>query len=649
MVRYLFTRYIAYIPFLLLLLLTSCEQKNREGWGKAKAFDRTAYDLSYDIFIEHFDDGVEKIPLLTHLADSMCMEDDYAVQFNGKMMKAQVAMLEDKTDEELDYYLQARDIARMNGNTNMYFSAYEVYCNRLLNVNTLKALIEAKKMIREADELRSVNGLKDGHRIIADLLLYHHNNGGSAIVEYLKVERLAKQIGSSEYYMFDLYMDMATAYIQMENYAEASKIMDKARSMPSFKEDYCRTSYYITYLAYIEKTGSAEEFNDIYKKYFLDSSIQNRYGQDEIDNWRVRWLVKTRRYKEAEAAIDSLADVESRYVRAHDLYKSMGQYDKALQSLEQLNTVRDSVRYQLNMSEIAEMGEQLNKAELKKVTDEARTERNYVLLLSAIVILVIVTVSVAIILYRQRQANRRLEVANEVKKKFIQNMSHELRTPINHVYGFAQLLQDEGMASDPVFRREAVAAIASGSESLTRMIEDIMEISELESVTDITLDDIIDVHALVNDVAVSVHIPEEKSDALQMVTEVNVPHGFSFRSKVDWVRHVLFNILTNAVKFTEQGSVTLSVEVGQRVQQTLLKHSELRFIVTDTGCGIPVEHREAIFDRFFKVDEFVPGTGLGLSVCRLMAHSLGGDVILDAQYQDNTETRGSRFIFVLPV
>lgn len=634
------------IGILALLLLASCGQKNNNGWGKPQPFDKEAYDASYDTFIEHFDDGVDKIPLLNHLADSMCAEENYAVQFNGEMIKAQVAMLQDKTSEELDCYLRARDLAKKNGHTNMYFSAYEVYCHRLLDINTMKALIEAKKMIKEADELGSINGLKDGHRVIADLLLYHHNNGGSAIVEYLKVERLAKQIGSSAYYMFDLYMDMATAYIQMENYADARKVLDNARKMPSFKEDYCRTSYYITYLSYIEKVGSAEEFNDIYRQYFLDSSIQNRYGQDEIDNWRVRWLIKTNRYKEAEAALDSLENLETRHVRAHDLYKSLGQYDKALISLEKLNIVRDSVRYQLNMSEIADMDAQLNKAELKKATDEARTERNIILLTSAVIILLLFTLAIVFFLYRQRQVNRRLQEANEVKKKFIQNMSHELRTPINHVYGFAQLLSNEEMADDAEFRKEAVAAIGNGSEMLTRMIEDIMEISELESATEVKLTDSINVHTLVGDVIKSVHVPEEKKTILQIITDIQVPENYAFRSKEEWVRHVLFNIISNAVKFTDSGTITVGVQVKDyAAERSLRKRSALQFIITDTGRGIPAEHREAIFDRFFKVDEFIPGTGLGLSVCRLIARRLGGDVILDTDYQGTTSAAGSRFIF----
>ena len=102
------------------------------------------------------------------------------------------------------------------------------------------------------------------------------------------------------------------------------------------------------------------------------------------------------------------------------------------------------------------------------------------------------------------------------------------------------------------------------------------------------------------------------------------------------LRQLLLNLLINAAKFTQEGRVDLSVEIDEEKQQ-------VRFSVTDTGCGIPLELQEKIFERFEKVHEYIQGTGLGLAICKMIAANLGGSLFVDPNY-----TGGARFVFIHP-
>jgi len=226
----------------------------------------------------------------------------------------------------------------------------------------------------------------------------------------------------------------------------------------------------------------------------------------------------------------------------------------------------------------------------------------------------------------------RAEAASKAKTSFIQSMTHEIRTPLNHISGFTQVLAMPDIELSAAERLEISRHIQEGTHHLTNILDDLIQLSDLESSTELPPAEdyypaLIVAQALeivrpsvMVDVALENHC--HVSDELQVST---YPH---------LIQTVLARLLDNAAKFTHLGSITLSLTQ---------EGDKLHFSVADTGPGIPADKREYIFERFTKLDNFAQGTGLGLSVARMIAERLGGTLTLDTGY-----TGGSKFDLVIP-
>ena len=237
---------------------------------------------------------------------------------------------------------------------------------------------------------------------------------------------------------------------------------------------------------------------------------------------------------------------------------------------------------------------------------------------------------------KKKQEEMRLKAEGAIRKKnlFLSNMSHEVRTPLNAIVGFSTLLaSEEDMGMDEAARKEAAEIIRVNSQQLLKLINDILDLSDFEE------DNIqfnikeYDAVKICNEVVETVKASYQLKVELRFDTELS---SLPLDTDDSRLRQVLINLLVNATKFTEKGSIVLKLEMAD--EQTAL------FSVTDTGCGIPVENRQKIFERFEKLNEFVQGTGLGLSICQLIVKYLGGRIWIDQQY-----VRGARFCFTHPL
>ena len=222
-----------------------------------------------------------------------------------------------------------------------------------------------------------------------------------------------------------------------------------------------------------------------------------------------------------------------------------------------------------------------------------------------------------------------------MKTMFIQNMSHEIRTPLNAIVGFSQLMLSPDIELDDDERQEFARTIRHNSELLTTLVGDIISLSELESGRyEIQLSDT-NVNGLCLLALKTVEHKRRRDVDLRF--ETNVDNSFVIKTDTRRVEQVLINYLTNAIKYTQKGSITLGCDYD-RDKKTVT------FSVTDTGQGIPLEKQKEIFERFSKLDNFHQGTGLGLNICNLIAEKLGGTVGVDSTY-----TGGARFLFTLNV
>ena len=234
---------------------------------------------------------------------------------------------------------------------------------------------------------------------------------------------------------------------------------------------------------------------------------------------------------------------------------------------------------------------------------------------------------------RQEAMKEKAVQAIQRKNMFLSNMSHEVRTPLNAIVGFSAVLTDEDESFDDESRREFSEIIKVNSFQLLKLINDILDFSDFEN-DNITFN--IRTHdavKLCNEVVETVMASRKLEVEMRFDTDLSV---LMLDTDDARLRQVLINLLVNATKFTEQGSIVLELKMADA--------GTALFSVTDTGCGIPPEKQHLIFERFEKLNDFVQGSGLGLSICQLIVKYMNGTLWVDSGY-----TRGARFCFTHPL
>ena len=226
-------------------------------------------------------------------------------------------------------------------------------------------------------------------------------------------------------------------------------------------------------------------------------------------------------------------------------------------------------------------------------------------------------------------ARDKAEELDRLKSAFLANMSHEIRTPLNAIVGFSSLLAETDSRSE---RQEYIKIVQENNELLLQLISDILDLSKIEAGTFNFVYTNVNVNETCAEIIKSMSMKVSKG--VELIFEEPFPECYLYTDKNRFTQ-VISNFINNALKFTQQGCITLGYEQ--------VSHQKIKFYVRDTGMGIPEEKQKSVFERFVKLNTFVQGTGLGLSICKSIVSQMGGEIGVDS-----TEGVGSCFWFTHP-
>ena len=328
----------------------------------------------------------------------------------------------------------------------------------------------------------------------------------------------------------------------------------------------------------------------------------------------------------------------------------MGRYDEAQRYFYQATLYNDSINSEKSLNHMQNLRVTYEREKARQAAQLMRAEQAgqrqfylIVILAMAVVVASVTTYLLLMHLHSRRNYIRnlqqknselqamheRLERSEMVKTLFIQNISHELRTPLNAISGFAQMLTvDELPVEDRILCSDH---IERNTRLLTRLVNDLLDLSTMQ--------------AGQMQLRTSAIVPQDICRSVAQQVTYLLPSCVALRldladeqillqSDEKRLSQILLNLLTNACQHTTQGCITLSLAADDQW---------VRFVVTDTGCGVPPDQAELIFERFGKVDRYRQGAGLGLYLCRCLSEAMGGHLYLDTSY-----TGGARFVLELP-
>lgn len=511
---------------------------------------------------------------------------------------------------------------------------YTQRCNEIVFLMNRQRIFEAYKMARKLSmELREQNLEKEmymAYNMLGHIYRFCGNKEGAKRCFYDVLQRM-ENAGYRES-MPPIYMNLVGVEMD-DNPEEAFRLIEEALKIARefapervFDIETRRTvSYYgmgdtLKFLEGYEayKAGEAEGLSSVNGR-----SLEVYYLalKGEID-------------KAAELAREQLGD-ES-YSTLATIYKNAGRWKEAYENLKQEYEKNDSVNSLLLTNSMRGLQD-----ELRLYDAERKVAKNRLITLGIVIILLTCLIAaMSYIVMSRRRHMRQLKRAYEhalesdrMKSAFIQNVSHEVRTPLNVINGFAQVIADPDSSFSPEESKKMSRIIQKNTDAITTLIGQMLELSQNEAGGEAAREDEVKVNSLLRDI-----IQEE---AGKMTSEVDV----RFETSIDddlvittnkaLLQRIVITLLNNAEKYTEQGYIALKASASDE---------QLTLTVEDTGCGIPVEEAEHVFDRFVKLDTFKVGIGLGLPLCRTLTARLGGNVHLDTDY-----TAGARFVVTLPI
>ena len=616
-------------------------------------------------------------PIVMQMSDTLFLmaeeQGDQRMQAVALCNKLDYYYYKNNQPDSINHYVEiVKDFAKKTNQPKYYYFAWS---KRLINYYIKQhqnniALYEANKMMQEAEQEQYMDGIANAYNVLSSI--YQLKRLYSLAIDSKKKEiEITLEYGLDKYNLSTTYSMLGGLYSLTGKTDEALECLNKSATCiySSTQEFY----YYVRLAQYYLLINDNAQAWDYLKK-AKDLSNAKKEVQKNLQEYAgvlKQYYIATKQYEKALEVQDHIISVyhqnDKNYIEdilnRAAIYYEMGDLSQAAQYYNKYYTLNDSAQISnenITAGEFAAMlgVERLN---LEKSELQQQMQQRDLANKQRIIIFLIALLSLGfIIFYREHLLNGRLRISQKqlseknnellcsqeelkyakeqaedgsrMKSEFIQNMSHEIRTPLNSIVGFSQILSSYFSDNDDT--KEYAHIIEQNSTSLLQLVNDVLDLSYLDGEREIPAQSIAEITGVCQTC-----IDQVRSKLKPDVQLIFTPEreNFTMQTNPDRISQILMNLLQNAAKFTQEGSVTLTYHIREEEKVIL-------FSVTDTGIGIPADKQEAVFERFTKLDSFVPGTGLGLSISRLIAEKMGGSLLIDSTY-----TTGCRFILTLPL
>ena len=550
---------------------------------------------------------------------------------------------------------------RKNNQWDNFYRTWQLKANTLSAQGKLQqALQETQHMLNDAKERNNKLGRAMAYKQIG--VIYLNMKQTEPAVEALQhYAELMKDEETDISSLSNIYYRMAKAYDYDKNYQQELKVTDDwlrfliekvgKQNKPEIRE--CYNSCYLRRAAAfigMKRLDEAKVALDTATHHarLINTSLSLHHSYKMLANYYLARgdASQALLYTDSVKLVTNEKDDHTDEVRAQSLIL-LGQSEEAARIYERLYHEKDSVFGHDARQHLDELNALFQIDELK--TEQQRTKFLY----TVIAALSIVLALLLLLFYgwrnsiKQKKINEQLRIANEqaivsskMKTEFIRNISHEIRTPLNIVSGFTQILTSPDMELPPISKRDIQERVTENTDRITKLVDRMLELSDINSETLIERTDQTNVLDIVSQAidysGIALHTRPGNADAaveFHSLENTKEATSIALLTNSRYAVHALAQLLENAVKFTQEGSITLSMSYTS---------SQVSFAVEDTGIGIPADQTERIFEEFVQLNEFADGTGIGLTVARSIAQRMGGNLWLDTNYSP-----GARFVLEL--
>lgn len=663
----------------LLLLLAGCTGK------KNKTRNRPLIDSLSSVFYDILgDDPVRALAFV----DSLEQEGIYSEPL-ANCRRAQVYSEKYQPRVSEMYVLRAlKDDQLKKEDPNKYYFAHNLLINAAHNMGNLeRELTYATKALKEAKADTS----KEAKTYAPDFLtlignsqfsLEHTDEGNESYEHAYKMyeEILADAKSFTWFYpAFMLTIDAVNDNVGKDSLLRAKSWLPrmqqsydklvKTADIPNYVKDECKAEMEGSMARYYAKAGQLKEADAHYQA-LLKTDYANTIAGRKTSSVYLRYVERWQDLLKAVNVSDSFYTANDSYQTIDylanilgtkfDAQMRLGQRDAALQTANRLVNLLDTVEEQTRKDDAAELAvvyetqeKEQKIAEQKAELLRQRTVATGIAVGLLLLFLIIYAINSRRHAQRLMEKNAQLEVANaraeessRMKSSFIRQISHEIRTPLNILSGFTQVVTTEGVELDEATRKDINRQMIENTDRITGLVNKMLELSDANSKTAIERNDQVspvEIAALAVENSGIAQAPHLNFD-MQLSPAAE---GVMLTTNQQSAIRALTLILDNARKFTKSAEAYRQNNAADERKQASLHveadNDTVRFIVDDTGIGIPSSESEHIFEEFVQLDEYYDGTGIGLTVARSLARRLGGDITLDT-----SATNVTRFIMTLP-